>query len=68
MAAPQQSIIEIRSAQMFLTLQPGELERVRRFGTCRAYGAGEALANVGEVAQGLTIIISGSVGAASAFR
>ena len=61
MAAPQQSIIETRSAQMFFTLEPGEIERVRRFGTCRAYGAGEALANVGEVAQGLTIIISGSV-------
>jgi thioredoxin reductase (NADPH) len=61
MAAPQQSIIEIRSAQMFFTLEPGEIERVRRFGTCRAYAAGEALANVGEVAQGLTIIISGSV-------
>ena len=61
MAAPQQSIIEIRSAQMFFTLAPAEIERVRRFGTCRAYAAGEALANVGEVAQGLTIIISGSV-------
>ena len=51
MAAPQHSIIEARSAQMFFTLEPGEIERVRRFGTCRAYAAGEALANVGEIAR-----------------
>ena len=61
MAATQQSTIETRSAQMFFTLGPSDIERVRRFGTSRAYGAGEALANVGEVAQGLTIVISGSV-------
>jgi thioredoxin reductase (NADPH) len=61
MSAPQQSIIETRSAQMFFTLEPSEIERVHRFGTCRAYGAGQALANVGEVAQGLTVIISGRV-------
>ena len=59
MAAPQTSIIDTRSAQMFFTLEPAEIERVRRFGTCRVYQAGEALANVGQVAQGVTIIISG---------
>ena len=59
--AAQQSILETRSAQMFFALAPAEIERVRRFGACQAYAAGEALANVGEVAQGLTIIISGSV-------
>jgi thioredoxin reductase (NADPH) len=61
MAAPQTSIIDTRSAQMFFTLEPAEIERVRRFGTCRVYQAGEALANVGQVAQGVTIIISGEV-------
>ena len=61
MAAPQQSIVDTRSAQMFFALDPTEIERVRRFGTCRTYAAGEALANVGEVAQGVTIIISGEV-------
>ena len=61
MAAPQQSIIDTRSAQMFFALEPAEIERVRRFGTCRTYAAGEALANVGQVAQGVTIIISGEV-------
>jgi len=61
MANPEQSIIETRAAQMFFKLEPAEIERARRFGTCRAYAAGEALANVGEVAQGLTLIISGHV-------
>jgi len=62
MAAPAKSTIETRAAQMFFALeQPAEIERVRRFGTCRTYAAGEALANVGKVAQGLTIIISGQV-------
>src|ERR1700681_4335786 len=61
MAAPQTSISDTRSTQMFCTLEPAEIERVRRFGTCRVYQAGEALANVGQVAQGVTIIISGEV-------
>jgi len=61
MAALQSSIIETRAAQMFFTLEPAEIERVRRFGTCRVYARGDALANVGQVAQGLTIIISGHV-------
>jgi thioredoxin reductase (NADPH) len=61
MAAAQPSIIDTRAAQMFFALEPADIERVRRFGTCRVYAAGEALANVGEVAQGLTIIISGHV-------
>jgi len=61
MAAPERSIIETRAAQMFFTLEPAEIERVRRFGTCRTYAPGEALTNVGKVAQGLTIIISGHV-------
>jgi len=46
---------------MFPTLEPAEIERVRRFGTTRSYGAGEALATVGEVGHGLTIISSGNV-------
>src|SRR5262245_62069898 len=46
---------------MFFALEPAEIERTRRFGTCRAYAAGDALANVGEVAQGLTLIIAGNV-------
>jgi thioredoxin reductase (NADPH) len=61
MADPAQTIIATRSAQMFFALDPAEIERARRFGTCRTYAPGEALANTGEVAQGLTILISGHV-------
>jgi thioredoxin reductase (NADPH) len=61
MAAPQTSIVDTRAAQMFFALDPAEIERIRRFGACRVYAANEALANVGEVAQGLTVVISGHV-------
>ena len=56
-----QSIIETRRYQMFPTLLPEEIERVRRFGETRSFAAGEALARVGEPAPGLMIILSGEV-------
>ncbi len=46
---------------MFPTLDPTDLERVRRFGIVRSYGADEALARVGEVGHGLIIILAGDV-------
>jgi thioredoxin reductase (NADPH) len=61
MAAPTQSIIETRRHQMFPTLEHQEIERVRRFGEIRRYAAGEALAKVGEVGIGLSIILAGKV-------
>jgi thioredoxin reductase (NADPH) len=61
MAVPTQSIIDTRRDQMFPTLEPAEIERVRRFGEVRAFGAGEALAKVGEVGHGLIIILAGKV-------
>jgi thioredoxin reductase (NADPH) len=61
MSATTQSIIDTRRHQMFPTLEPVEIERVRRFGKVRSYGAGEALARVGEVGLGLTIILAGKV-------
>src|SRR5437763_16920189 len=61
MASPTQSIIDTRRHQMFPVLQPAEIERVRRFGKVRSYSAGEALAKVGDVGLGLTIILGGSV-------
>src|SRR5215831_15955680 len=60
-APPTQSIIETRRQQMFPTLEPAEIERVRRFGKVRGYEAGEALATVGQVGLGLTIILAGNV-------
>jgi thioredoxin reductase (NADPH) len=61
MSAPTPSIIDTRRHQMFPTLEPAEIERLRRFGEVRSYGAGEALAKVGEVGHGLTIILAGEV-------
>ena len=61
MSAPKQSIIDTRRHQMFPVLGTSEIERVRRFGVLRSYGAGEALAKVGEVGDGLTIILAGKV-------
>src|SRR5882672_1655597 len=61
MAAPIPSIIDTRRHQMFPVLEPSEIERVRRFGRVRSYGAVEALAKVGQVGLGLTIILGGNV-------
>jgi thioredoxin reductase (NADPH) len=60
LAAPQ-SIIDTRRHQMFPVLETTDIERVRRFGKVRAYRAGEALVQVGHVAPGLTIILTGRV-------
>src|ERR1700674_1008952 len=61
MSVPAQSIIDTRRHQMFPTLEAGEIERLRRFGEVRSYGAGEALAKVGAVGHGLTIVLAGKV-------
>jgi thioredoxin reductase (NADPH) len=46
---------------MFPTLEPAEIERVRRFGEVCCYAAGEALTTVGHAARGFTVILSGHV-------
>src|SRR6195256_2841186 len=61
MTAPAQSIIDTRRYQMFPVLEPAEIERVRRFGEVRSFGAGGALAKVGTVGHGLVIILAGKV-------
>ncbi|HMK81188.1 MAG TPA: FAD-dependent oxidoreductase [Xanthobacteraceae bacterium] len=63
MALPpaQQAIIETRRHQMFPRLEAPEIERVRRFGEVSSYAPGEALAQVGVVGRGLTLILSGKV-------
>jgi thioredoxin reductase (NADPH) len=61
MSAPKPSIVDTRRHQMFPVLETSEIERVRRFGVVRSYAAGEALAKVGEVGRGLTIILAGKV-------
>jgi thioredoxin reductase (NADPH) len=61
MSLPNPSIMDTRCYQMFPVLEPMEIERVRRFGKVRSYGAGEALAKVGEKGHGLTVILAGTV-------
>ena len=46
---------------MFPDLAPAEIERLRRFGEFLSYSEGAALAKVGEVGRGLTVILSGRV-------
>jgi thioredoxin reductase (NADPH) len=61
MSEPTISILDTRRDQMFPTLTQAELDRLRRFGSLRAYSDGEALAKVGESGHGLTLILSGQV-------
>jgi thioredoxin reductase (NADPH) len=50
-----------RSAQMFPSLTPTEVARLRRFAEPRRFRAGEPLARVGEAGHGFTLIPSGEV-------
>jgi thioredoxin reductase (NADPH) len=61
MALPPRPIIEKRGDQMFLDLDPLEIERVRRFGEVRAYAAGETLFSVGETGHGIVVVLAGLV-------
>jgi thioredoxin reductase (NADPH) len=60
-SVPTPSIIDTRREQMFPTLQPFEIERVRRFGEVRSFKVGEPLAKAGEVGHGLSVILAGRV-------
>ena len=59
--AQLQSIPEQRHDQIYPTLDPLEIERVRRFGNLRSSAAGEPLWTVGQVAPGLMVILAGKV-------
>src|SRR4051812_789766 len=61
LTAAAQSIIATRRHQMFPMLEPAEIERMRRFGEMCSYARGDALAKVGTVSRGFTIILSGKV-------
>ena len=61
MMAQLQSIREQRYDQIYPTLDPLEIERVRRFGNARSFAAGELLWTVGQVAPGLMVILAGKV-------
>jgi thioredoxin reductase (NADPH) len=61
MPVAARSTIDTRYDQMFPTLEPAEIERLRRFGETRTYGAGERLVATGEVSPGMFVILSGEV-------
>jgi hypothetical protein len=52
MSASNPSIIDTRRDQIFPILDTTEIERTRRFGELRCFGAGEALATAGQVGEG----------------
>jgi thioredoxin reductase (NADPH) len=61
MAEPTQTTIATRGAQMFPTLTPEEMARLRRFGEARKFAQGEAIATVGQTGPGLVLILDGEV-------
>ncbi len=61
MASPARSIIETRYEQMLPTLQPAEIDRLRRFGETRTYSVGERLVAAGGVSPGMFVILGGEV-------
>src|SRR5499427_4418206 len=61
MALQLQSIFEQRRDQIFPTLDPLEIERVRRFGDLRSFAAGESIGIIGQIAPGLVVILTGTV-------
>jgi thioredoxin reductase (NADPH) len=50
-----------RRDQMFPTLAPADIERLRRFAEPAAYAAGEHIVRAGDVAPGLIVVLSGHV-------
>jgi thioredoxin reductase (NADPH) len=61
MASSARSIIETRYEQMFPTLHPAEIDRLRCFGETRTYGAGERMVATGDVSPGMFVILNGEV-------
>jgi thioredoxin reductase (NADPH) len=55
------SVIETRYEQMFPTLAPAEVGRMRRFGESRTFGTGDRLLETGEISPGLFVILSGEI-------
>ena len=55
------SALDSRAAQMFPVLQPGEIQRIERFGTPASHGDGDRLAQRGVPLPGLIVVLSGHV-------
>jgi thioredoxin reductase (NADPH) len=61
MASSPPSVRDQRPDQIYPTLDPLEIERVRRFGEARSYAAGETVVTSGQVGPGLMVILTGNV-------
>src|SRR5262249_19894292 len=61
MATPLRSVMDTRHDQMFPTLEPGEIERLRRSGELRRSGVGELMSRVGQVGMGVSVVLAGAV-------
>jgi thioredoxin reductase (NADPH) len=58
---PPQPIEDARRGQIYPTLTPAEVNRLRRFGEVRSFKDGETLAVVGQTGLGMTVMLSGHV-------
>ncbi len=61
MAENKSLTIETRGAQMFLTLQPAEIDRLRRFGEIGQFKSGNVIVRAGDPTHGLYVILSGKI-------
>jgi thioredoxin reductase (NADPH) len=61
MSASSRSLVETRHGQMFPTLAPADIERLRCFGETRSYRADDYLATTGTVGLGMVVILAGEV-------
>ena len=61
MATPSRSVMDTRGEQMFPTLEPGEIERMRRFGEVERFAANERLVTSGTPSPGLFLVLRGAV-------
>src|SRR5688572_19042746 len=53
--------LETRRHQMFPVLEPGQIDRLRRFAEPRSFSDGERLVSAGEAASAMYIIVKGEV-------
>ncbi len=53
--------MEARREQMFPTLEPAQIERIRRFGQPARFDDGDAIARVGQTHLGLMVITAGEI-------
>ncbi|SEE68386.1 cyclic nucleotide-regulated FAD-dependent pyridine nucleotide-disulphide oxidoreductase [Rhizobiales bacterium GAS191] len=61
MSQSAHSIIDARRHQMFPSLTPAEIDRLRKFGEIRSFAAGERILATGEIAPGAFAILTGEV-------